>query len=150
MIEELNIPIYRALDYANNQIFGFGFIKDVGSDEEDIICTHNPNEITGYEIKFTKIQADTKSIHFSDMIANDSNRLLPNGEKDLRIFASLCEDGKGGDRLDELLPKGEFIAYGVATYDNCKFAIKWKSTPNDICDLMEYRKKQSKIIGIQK
>lgn len=40
----------------------------------------------------------TASIHFPDMIASDSDRLLPNGEKDLRIFASLQEDGKGGDR----------------------------------------------------
>jgi hypothetical protein len=46
---------------------------------------------------FFNIKTETLAIHHSDMIASDSNRLLPNGEKDLRIFASLSEDGKGGD-----------------------------------------------------
>ena len=45
------------------------------------------------------IDQSTLSIHFPDMLASDSDRLLPNGEKDLRIFASLSKDGKGGDIL---------------------------------------------------
>jgi hypothetical protein len=49
------------------------------------------------------IDPSTLAIHFKDMIASDSDRLLQDGQKDFRIFASLSEDGKGGDLLfDEL------------------------------------------------
>jgi hypothetical protein len=54
------------------------------------IHSHNNDNI--YEIDPTTI-----SIHHEDMLASDTDRYLPNGEKDLRIFASLEEFGKGGD-----------------------------------------------------
>jgi hypothetical protein len=50
-----------------------------------------------YGLNGVTVDESTLSIHFPDMLGGDSDRLLPNGEKDLRIFASLREDGKGGD-----------------------------------------------------
>lgn len=54
------------------------------------------------------IDVSTLSIHFPDTLACDSDRLLPNGEKDLRIFASLSEDGKGGDTVEYMLDKRKY------------------------------------------
>jgi hypothetical protein len=48
-----------------------------------------------------EVEKETRSIYFPDMIASDSDRLLSNGEKDLRIFASLSENAKGGDILEK-------------------------------------------------
>lgn len=51
------------------------------------------------DLPWFEIDTTTLAIHFPDMLANDSNKVLSNGEKELRIFASLSEDGKGGDIL---------------------------------------------------
>lgn len=46
-----------------------------------------------------EIKKRTLAIHFPDMLTSDSDRLIPNGEKDLRIFASLSKDGSGSDTI---------------------------------------------------
>ena len=87
---------------------------------------------------------DTKAIHFSDMLAKDSNRYSP--YKDLRIFASLARDGKGGD----ILQGGNKLIIKF-----CQEDYRFKIRP--ICfsywDLikssMSYFFENSKIIGIQ-
>lgn len=88
----MNIPIYRA--------------KKIDSDEYVEGCLIGDKRFNHYEIMkdgtFERYVIDltTISIYHQDMLASDSNRILPNGEKDLRIFASLQEDGKGGDILE--------------------------------------------------
>ena len=92
----LNIPIYRA--------------KKIDSDEyvEGILRIYRFETHTNYYISRDSfsyslahwIDPSTLSIHLPDMLSSDSDRLLSNVEKDLRIFASLSEDGKGGDILD--------------------------------------------------
>ena len=134
----LNIPIYRAKKIDSDEyVIGYyfdGFLS--------IIKQYNNIILTANNERFD-IDPLTLSIHFPDMIASDSNRLLPNGEKDLRIFASLSEDGKGGDKilLSNYLQwrddKVEVVAnYGgsvISGFNNCFFHKKFKP----------------KIIGIQ-
>lgn len=90
-----SIPIYRA--------------KKIDSDEYVTFegkLTYNESMFAVYatskgDAVLQLVDQSTLAIHFPDMIAKDSDRILPNGEKDLRIFASLSEDGKGGDILED-------------------------------------------------
>jgi hypothetical protein len=84
-----NIPIYRGLKLGTISEYVVGYLHKSAFDRitiNDNYCMHD-------------IDPSTLSIHFPDMLASDSDRLLPNGEKDLRMFASLSKDGKGGDIL---------------------------------------------------
>ena len=135
----LNIPIYRA--------------KKIDSDENvissSIVKSKAWNKDKGYYYKYyllddnteadrfpiylphaIEIDPSTLSIHFPDMIASDSDRLLPNGEKDLRIFASLSEDGKGGDIFQD---------YYVCVYSNMEIKV---------LDLSTFLKEKTKPICI--
>ena len=93
-----NIPIYRAKSRTTDlDTYGHLF-KSQKATFIIPICEYN-EEIEEFDfIKvFEPIFEDTVAIHFPNMLASDSDRYLPNGEKDLRIFASLQKDGKGGD-----------------------------------------------------
>jgi len=112
-MEDLNIPIGRGLilgtkdEYIEGTLFGdktMCFIIPTGNIsvwwsreiEESINIIHKTKVNTSYEVDPTTI-----AVHFPDMLAKDSDRWLANGEKDLRIFASLSEDGKGGDIIHD-------------------------------------------------
>lgn len=83
------IPIYRAKKKDSDE-YVEGYYVYAKWCNKHFIHSHNNDNI--YEIDPTTI-----SIHHEDMLASDTDRYLPNGEKDLRIFASLQKDGKGGD-----------------------------------------------------
>ena len=126
------IPIYRARKIDSDK-YVEGFLNKA----EHIYYDDDKNDETAYYIMknmttecedksyfdfygFKEIDPSTLSIHFPDMLASDSDRLLPNGEKDLRVFASLSEDGKGGDIVtgkcrdinkDELIGLHKPLAY---------------------------------------
>lgn len=92
------IPVFRAKiidcnEYVEGNLLAYPKQKEMWIEDH-----------TTYE-DIHSIDPSTLSIHFPDMLVCDSDRLLPNGEKDLRIFASLSEDGKGGDIL---FGKGDF------------------------------------------
>ncbi|MDD5359459.1 MAG: hypothetical protein PHI79_08415 [Sulfurovaceae bacterium] len=93
------IPICRALIAGTENDYLVGML----SKHQHIVMNQLKSEwyeITDfYKNKREIIDESTLAIHFPTMLASDSNRLLPNGEKDLRIFASLSEDGNGGDTL---------------------------------------------------
>ena len=92
----LNIQIYRAKKQDSDEYL-YGFLN---AKTYNLSTTHHidlPHYTIEDDIGIWRIYPSTLSIHFQDMLASDSDRLLPNGEKDLRIFASLSEDGKGGD-----------------------------------------------------
>ena len=127
----LNIPIFRA-EEINSDRQVIGYLKD-----KDTIM-----EIIGICIRPVSIKSTTLAIHFLDMLANDSDRLLPNGKKDLRIFASLSEDGKGGDLYIEQDNEGYIIEDKNET-DTFIF-----SSEGTIPYYKSYNTK--KIIGIQK
>lgn len=79
----------------------------------------------------TEIDITTLAIHFSNMLDNQGNK----------IFASLSEDGKGGDILeyDDMS--------GTAYFDKSTYSIRAETNKGF---LMSYEFKNSKIIGIQK
>ena len=78
------LPEYLRPKFLNGSVYDVEYFKNVIQTDRNT---------------YEKIDPSTLSIHFQDMLASDSDRLLPNGEKDLRIFTSLSEDGKGGDIL---------------------------------------------------
>ncbi|MCT7432444.1 hypothetical protein N5T66_04055 [Aliarcobacter cryaerophilus] len=79
------IPIYRAKSNERKNTFVEGFL--IGIDEETGLCTiRTKDDYIGGEICYLH----TLSIHFEDMLDSQGNK----------IFASLQEDGKGGDVLN--------------------------------------------------
>jgi hypothetical protein len=91
---ELNIPIFRAKKMDSDD-----YVEGIGIEDNTLIeyifqrSSYSSENIA----KISEIDLSTISIHFPDMLAEDSNSYDSNGEKDLRIFASLEEFGKGGD-----------------------------------------------------
>ncbi len=137
-MENLNIPIYRA--------------KKIDSDEYIVGYLVEEWEYKGknkrffYGIKRFKSKATieidptTLSIHFHDMIDSQGNK----------IFASLSEDGKGGDIVSYLPDEYDNSKPHIAIYEDFKFhAVPQDS---DLRDLgMAYKMNpRLKIVGIQK
>lgn len=136
-----NIPLFRA--------------KKIGSDEYVIGYLLDDNVIGKFanhpllDNKFSTIDPLTLSIHFPDNIASDSDRLLPNGEQDLRIFASLNEDGKGGDfiRFEHFNKNENKCGDYFACYIERNIAIR--SSDGDNFWMGSTSLKSIKIIGIK-
>lgn len=76
------IPIYRAKKVDSDE-YVIGELHTLGTDEEPFITT----EINDRFIDHIIIDPTTLSIHFPDMLDSQGDK----------IFASLSEDGKGGD-----------------------------------------------------
>ncbi len=105
----MNIPIYRA--------------KKIGSDKYEIGFLLNNMIVTAYEqevkrdgiywksITTSKIDPATLAIHFPDMLDSQGNK----------IFASLSEDGKGGD----IMKDDEY--YGIAKYKDSRFVVEYEN-----------------------
>lgn len=120
-----NIPIYRAKKIDSDEyLFGTGTTDFLNISMMFRIDDKYKNDGSRLwlwsDYSWKEIDPSTLSIHFPDMLASDSDRLLPNGEKDLRIFASLSEDGKGADIVtgkcrdinkDELIGLHKPLAY---------------------------------------
>ena len=120
------IPTYRAKSNERKNTYVEGLL--IGVDEELGLCTiRTKDDYIGGEVCYLH----TLSINFPDMLDSQGNK----------IFASLQEDGRGGDifilgdirlkyiamiRKNQLMAKqqgtyGSFIGQGYATVD------KWKS-----------------------
>ena len=75
----MNIPIFKAKKLDSDEYI-IGYLEEHNTN--DFYISLMPNEIDSY-----KIDTSTLSIHFSDMVDSNGNK----------IFASLREFGKGGD-----------------------------------------------------
>ena len=122
-----NIPVFRA--------------KKIDSDEILIGWYSSPIIIEGkLYLSITnqdgehRIDTTTLSIHFPDMIDSQGNA----------IFASLQEDGKGGD-ICQTIDYLNGTLNGVAIYDNFSFRIHRIGKAMGI----SFTSKDIKIIGIQ-
>lgn len=94
-----NIPIFRAKK-IDSEDYVEGFLTRSRCYSGVYILPSNytqDEDIEGYEEEIVEIDPTTLAIHHPNMLAQDSDRYFSNGEKDLRVFASLQEDGKGGD-----------------------------------------------------
>lgn len=114
----LNIPIFRA-EEINSDRQVIGYLKG-----KDTIM-----EIIGICIRPVSIKPTTLAIHFPDMLDGQGNK----------IFASLSEDGKGGDKIMKNYTLTPII------YKDCSI----RSIYLD-CKLNKEALKEWKLIGIQK
>ena len=94
MAQELNIPIYRAKKIDSDEYVEGDFFKGKPSTNTFNIDYWFEDEVKHGKKAFT-IDVSTLAIHFPDMIDSDGTK----------IFASLSEDGKGGDIIDDLTEK---------------------------------------------
>ena len=120
----LNIPEYRA--------------KCIGSDE--YIIGHYTEKVkeypgkhyihfnNGYTETYERIDPTTLAIPFPDMLDSQGNK----------IFASLSEDGKGGD----IMKDDEY--YGIAKYKDSSFVVEYENVEECLCE------GNFEIIGIHK
>lgn len=123
-----NIPLYRAKKIDSGEyIEGFYVYDEVH--KRHLILT---NEMHG--LSETRIDSSTLSIHFPDMLDNDGNK----------VFASLSEDGKGGD---EAITRDYPSIKSVVAYDEgCINVIGVGRVSSRFCS---YRKQGIKITGIK-
>ena len=102
----INLPIYRAKKLDSDEYIIGQYIETEFSNEEycdieeqetiikhciikDFRTVHDDYEYCNFDI--TEIDPTTLSIHFPDMLDSQGNK----------IFTSLSEDGKGGDKIIE-------------------------------------------------
>ncbi|WP_157353086.1 hypothetical protein [Aliarcobacter butzleri] len=108
----INLPIFRAKKLDSDEYIIGQYIETEFSNEEycdieeqetiikhciikDFRTVHDDYEYCNFDI--TEIDISTLSIHFPDMLDSQGNK----------IFASLSEDGKGGDICDLYLFKNQ-------------------------------------------
>ena len=105
------IPIYRAKSNERKNIYVEGLL--IGVDEELNLCTiRTKDDYIGGEVCYL----NTLSINFPNMLDSQGNK----------IFASLQEDGKGGDIMQD----DEY--FGIAKYKDCQFVVEYEDCIDNI------------------
>ena len=109
----INLPIYRAFSETfDKYILGVPYFSDGRYYMLVDDCNKNNNIGSGsYPIDET-----TLAIHFPDMLDSKGNK----------IFASLQEDGKGGDIMQD----DEY--FGIAKYKDCQFVVEYEDCIDNI------------------
>ena len=109
----INLPIFRAFSETfDKYILGVPYFSDGRYYMLVDDCNKNNNIGSGsYPIDET-----TLSIHFPDMLDSKGNK----------IFASLQEDGKGGDIMQD----DEY--FGIAKYKDCQFVVEYEDCIDNI------------------
>ncbi len=140
----INLPIYRAKKIDSDKYVKGCLVRaddyDADVDEDQVIYfimekmeNYRTSEIWDF-VQNSRIDPATLSIHFPDMLDSQGNK----------IFASLQEDGKGGDvcSVNDYIDSG---LKGVAIYQNYGFRIDRKGKAMGI----SLSSTDIKIIGIQ-
>ena len=100
--------LFRAKEKnSNNYVIGYEYYNHV---EDEYYITHY---VSGSNYK---VDRTTRSINFPDMIDSQGNE----------IFASLSEDGKGGDIMQD----DEY--FGIAKYKDCQFVVEYEDCIDNI------------------
>lgn len=125
--------LFRAKEKnSNNYVIGYEYYNHV---EDEYYITHY---VSGSNYK---IDRTTRSINIEDMLDSRGNK----------IFASLQEDGKGGDlcEIDNVARFGVFIwhKYAMCIDLKCTKVVDWKSEFKELRP-QEY-KNRIKVIGIK-
>ena len=127
----MNIPIFRAKKLDSDGYIIGQYIETEFSNEEycdieeqetiikhciikDFRTIHDDYEYCNFDI--TEIDIATLAIHFPDMLDSQGNK----------IFASLQEDGKGGDIMQD----DEY--FGIAKYKDCQFVVEYEDCIDNI------------------
>ena len=105
------IPIYRAKKIDSDEYaYGFCFYDEV---RKEMFISNDAKNL--YTNRF-RVDTTTLSIHFTDMLDSQGNK----------IFASLQEDGKGGDIMQD----DEY--FGIAKYKDCQFVVEYEDCIDNI------------------
>lgn len=141
-----NIPIYRAKKQNSDEYVKGQYLptykterNEYGDniDEDEVLHHYLIKSVSNAETDdednfhffgFEEIDPTTLAIHFPDMLDNQGNK----------IFASLSEDGKGGDKMTD----DEY--YGIAKYKDCEFVVEYENVIDGIFN------QNFEVIGIQK
>ena len=120
------IPIFRAKKLNSDEyVSGYlKFTKYNNRTEYVINYVYNSSSVFGE----CEIDPSTLSIHFPNLLDSKGNK----------IFASLQEDGKGGDIMQD----DEY--FGIAKYKDCQFVVEYE----DCIDNIDNR--NFEVIGIQR
>ena len=111
--------LFRAKEKnSNNYVIGYEYYNHV---EDEYYITHY---VSGSNYK---IDRTTRSINIEDMIDSQGNK----------IFASLSEDGKGGD----IMKDDEY--YGIAKYKDSSFVVEYENVEECLCE------GNFEVVGIQ-
>lgn len=134
----MNIPVYRGKKIDSDECI-IGWYSDTlflcGGDRYGHYISYKKINKMGKEITLQEsIDPTTLSIHFSEMRDNQGNK----------IFASLSEDGKGGD-ICYTRDYSYGDLQGVAKYKNHSFVIDRKGKAMGI----SFTSRDIKVIGIQ-
>ena len=127
----MNIPIYRAKKIDSDE-YVIGFYSSA-YDIHHYIITHlgvdtKANLVYQMSTDIHKIDPTTLAIHFPDMLDSQGNK----------IFASLSEDGKGGD----IMKDDDY--YGIAKYKDSRFVCEYENVEECLYE------ENFEVIGIQK
>ena len=130
-MKNINIPIYRAKKIDSDE-YVIGFYSSA-YDIHHYIITHlgvdtKANLVYQMSTDIHKIDPTTLAIHFPDMLDSQGNK----------IFASLSEDGKGGD----IMKDDDY--YGIAKYKDSRFVCEYENVEECLYE------ENFEVIGIQK
>ena len=145
-MEEINIPLYRAkrIDSEDYVIGSYiaGLYAIIPNELQAKVINGKIDIDLSEILKMRVIDITTLAIHFPKMLDSENNK----------IFASLREDGKGGDlcEIDNGARFGVFIwhKYAMCIDLKCTKVVDWKSEFKELKP-QEY-KTRTKVIGIQK
>ena len=100
--------LFRAKEKnSNNYVIGYEYYNHI---EDEYYITHY---VSGSNYK---IDRTTRSINIEDMLDSQRNK----------IFASLQENGKGGDIMQD----DEY--FGIAKYKDCQFVVEYEDCIDNI------------------
>ena len=111
IVKQLDLPIYRGKSIKTKQ-YVEGYLKTCADTGANIYWIQTKDWID------YQIDIDTLSINIEDMIDSQGNK----------IFASLSEDGKGGD----IMKDDDY--YGIAKYINCEFVVEYENCYDNISE----------------
>ena len=116
----INLPIFRAKKLDSDEYVEGGYSDTLFLCMGDIqghYISYKKINVVGREITLQEsIDPTTISIHFPDMLDSKGNK----------IFASLQEDGKGGDIMQD----DEY--FGIAKYKDCQFVVEYEDCIDNI------------------
>ena len=131
METQLKIPIYRGLKLGTENEYVMGWYSS-----PIIIEGKTYLSITNKDGEY-RIDTTTLSIHFPNMLDSQGNK----------IFASLQEDGKGGDLIDNFYFIEKYRIQIAIYTDNCFYLV---DVDSDRYNLKEYINEGGiRVMGIQ-
>ena len=130
----INLPIYRA-KRINSDEYVFGVPRQDSKGMFEMIINVVEDGIPGVIQRY--IEVDTISIHFPDMLDSLGNK----------IFASLQEDGKGGDLIDNFSFIEKYRIQIAIYKDNCFYLVDVYSDRHNLKEFID--KGGIRVMGIQ-